>query len=253
VAPSLTFPDHFSASSSDYARYRPDYPDSLFAYLADLAAQRRRAWDCATGSGQAALGLSRHFEEVIATDASERQIANARPRRRVRYRVAAAEDSGLDAESIDLVTVAQAVHWFDLGRFWREVRRVLVPGGGVVAVWCYDLVSVDAEVDRVVDRLYRVVVGPYWPPERALVEAGYGTIEFPFAEQTPPAFRMEKRWALDDFAGYLRTWSAAKRYREAVGGDPIDVVRADLLRAWGVPGRVRRIFWTLALRVGRKT
>jgi ubiquinone/menaquinone biosynthesis C-methylase UbiE len=248
---SPTFPDHFSAAAAEYARRRPDYPRRLFAYLAGLAPARRRAWDCATGSGQAALGLARHFAEVVATDASERQIACARPHRRVRYRVAAAEESGIEPESVDLVTAAQAVHWFGQERFWREARRVLVPGG-VIAIWCYDLLRVGQEVDAVIRRLYRIV-GRYWPPERAVVERGYRSLDFPFAEEAAAPFRMEKRWSLEHLLGYLGTWSAARRYSEAVGKDPIGLVREDLARAWGSPGRVRRVFWDLDLRVGRRS
>jgi hypothetical protein len=246
------FSDHFSAASGDYARYRPDYPDRLFAYLADRAPGRRRAWDCATGNGQAAKALARHFGEVIATDASQQQIASARPHRRVVYRVAAAEDSGLPAESVELITVAQALHWFDRPRFWPEAKRVLV-ARGVIAAWCYDLLSIGPAVDAVVGRLYRDIVGPYWPPERALTEQRYRTIEFPFAEATPPPFRMEKRWSLPDLVGYLRTWSAARRYEQARGEDPVGLVLADLGRVWGPPERVRSVRWDLALRVGRKT
>ncbi len=252
MADSSAFPDHFSAGSPDYARYRPDYPDRLFDYLAGLAPARRRAWDCATGSGQAALGLARRFAQVIATDASAEQIGAARPHRRVRYRVAPAEESGLEGGSVELVTAAQALHWFDRPRFWSEVRRVLVPGG-VVAVWCYDLLRAGARVDVAVNRLYRDIVGPYWPADRALVEQGYRTIEFPFEEVEPPSFRMEKRWSLSDLVGYLGTWSATRRYGQVRGEDPIGLVRADLTRAWGPPERVRRIRWDLALRVGRKT
>jgi hypothetical protein len=252
VPRTTAFPDHFSAASADYARHRPDYPSRLFAYLADRAPGRRRAWDCATGSGQAAAGLARHFEEVIATDASAQQIASARPHRRVVYRVAAAEDSRLPAESVALVTVAQALHWFDRSRFWPEVERVLV-ARGVIAVWCYDLLSVNREIDAVVGRLYRDIVGPFWPPERALLEQRYRTIEFPFGEVTPPAFRMEKRWSLPDLVGYLRTWSAARRFGEARGEDPIGIVLPDLRSVWGPPERVRSVRWDLALRVGRKT
>jgi SAM-dependent methyltransferase len=252
VAGSGGFPDHFSDRSPDYARYRPDYPDRLFAWLAGLAPARRLAWDCATGSGQAAAGLARHFGSVIATDASAEQIASARQRRGVRYRVAAAEDSGLETGSADLVTSAQALHWFDRPRFWAEARRVLT-ARGVVAVWCYDLVRVDAGIDAVVNRLYREIVGPYWPADRVLVEQGYRTIAFPFEEISTPAFHMEKRWSLPDLAGYLGTWSAAKRYRKALGRDPFDLVRSDLERAWGLPGRVRRVRWDIALRAGRKT
>ncbi len=246
------FADHFSAASADYARYRPDYPAALFARLAEMAPGRRRAWDCATGSGQAAVGLAAFFEEVVATDASERQLGNARPHPRVRYRMAAAEDSGLEAETVDLITVAQALHWFDRTRFWSEARRVLV-ARGVVAAWCYDVLSVDSDVDAVVEQLYRGVVGPYWPPERAIVDRGYDTIDFPFAEEALPLFRMEKDWSLSDLEGYLRTWSAARRYREERGSDALDVVRRDLEEAWGEPDRVRRAVWRLDLRVGRKT
>lgn len=247
---SVSFPDHFSAAASEYARCRPDYPPRLFAYLAGLAPDRRRAWDCATGSGQAAVGLARHFGEVIATDASERQISFARPHARVRYHVATAEESGLEAGSADLVTVAQAVHWFDRPRFWQEARRVLVPGG-LIAVWCYDLLRTDQDVSAVIDHFYRDVVGPYWPPERVLTEERYRTIDFPFAEEAQPPFRMQKRWSLPDLVGYLRTWSAVARFREAVGEDPIGLVFRDLARAWGPPDRPRRIVWDLALRVGR--
>lgn len=244
------FPDHFSSTASQYARRRPGYPRRLFAYLAGLAPGRRRAWDCATGGGQAAVGLARHFGEVIATDGSERQISFARPHARVRYRVATAEESGLEAGSVDLVTAAQAVHWFDRPPFWREARRVLVPGG-VIAVWCYDLMHIGGEAAAVIDHFYRHTVGPYWPPERVLTEERYRTIDFPFAEETPPPFRMEKRWSLPDLTGYLETWSAVRRYREALGEDPIALVSRDLARVWGPPGRARRVFWDVAMRVGR--
>jgi SAM-dependent methyltransferase len=248
-APS-SFPDHFSANAASYARYRPDYPPKLFSYLSGLAPARRRAWDCATGNGQAALGLAAHFDEVVATDASAKQLAEAAPHPRVTYRVAPAEDSGLPEGSFDLVTAAQAAHWFDRPRFWREVRRVLVPGG-VVAVWCYALFRSTPEIDRVIDRLYRDVVGPYWPPERRLTEDRFRSLDFPFPEIAPPAFRMEKRWTLAELEGYLTTWSAARRYREARGGDPVDEVRQDLTRAWGSPAAARNIRWEIGMRVGR--
>src|SRR5258705_2071015 len=247
-----SFEDHFSKQAADYARYRPDYPEALFAFLADLAPDRRRAWDCATGNGQAALGLSGHFESVVATDASVEQIRKAVRRPGVHYAVSAAEESPYPNASVGLVTVAQALHWFDRPRFWREVRRVLVDGGAV-AVWSYHGFHVTAEVEAVIHRYYKEIVGPYWPPGRAIVERGYDALEFPFAEETPPPFLLEKRWDFAALLGYLGTWSASQRFQEARGSDPVLLVREDLAEAWGPPERIRPFRWDLDLRVGRKS
>jgi SAM-dependent methyltransferase len=188
---------------------------------------------------------------VVATDASEKQIAQAPPRSGMTYSVALAEESGLQTETVDLVTVAQALHWFDLPRFYAEVRRVLTPGG-VIAAWSYQLASVDPRVDRVIRHFHGDVVGAYWPPERALVERGYASLSFPFEEISPPPFLMEETWDLAQLVGYLSTWSAAQRYREKTRGDPIERVRPDLERAWGDPERPRVVRWPLSLRAGRK-
>ena len=183
----MTFKDRFSAHASDYARFRPHYPRALFAYLADIASERECAWDCATGNGQAAVALGEFFHHVIATDASENQVANGQPHDRVTYRVASAEQSGLPKASVDLVTVAQALHWFDREAFFAEAQRVLKPHG-VLAVWCYNLFRIAPEIDRLVETFYRETVGPYWDFERRLVETGYRTIEFPFAELSTARF-----------------------------------------------------------------
>jgi SAM-dependent methyltransferase len=246
-----SFPDHFSGRAQEYARFRPDYPESLFEFLASRAPGRARAWDCATGSGQAALGLARRFESVLATDASVSQVSNAAPHARVRYAVAAAEEAPLPDGSVELVAAAQALHWFDRGRFWAEARRVLV-SGGVLAVWSYRGFHVTPEVEAVLLRYYRTIVGRYWPSERSLVERGYGDLEFPFEPLTPPPLVLEKRWDLAAVLGYLKTWSATQRYEAALGRDPLLLVRGDLEAAWGPPQRVRSFRWDLDLRVGRK-
>ncbi|HEX5727680.1 MAG TPA: class I SAM-dependent methyltransferase [Longimicrobiaceae bacterium] len=242
-----SFKDHFSGHADAYARYRPNYPPALFAWLAGEAPARRLAWDCATGNGQAAVALAEHFARVEATDASERQLLQAVRHPRVAYTVAPAERSGLEPASVDLVTVAQALHWFDLPAFYAEVARVLVPGG-LLAVWGYGVFTAGAEVDAVVGHLYTDVVGPYWPPERAALDRGY-PVDLPFPRVAAPPFAMEQAWTADDVVGYLGTWSAVQRYRQTHGDDPVAGVEPALRRAWGAGPRPVR--WPLFLHVGR--
>jgi SAM-dependent methyltransferase len=248
---SQSFADHFSGVAEGYASHRPQYPPALFEYLAGLTANHALAWDCAAGSGQATMSLVPYFDRVVATDASAAQIATAPGHPKVAWHVALAERSGLADASVDLVTVAQAVHWFDLERFFAEVQRVLVPNG-VVAVWSYGLHQLgDHAIDDAIHRFYRDVVGPYWPPERALIERGYRTIPFPFAEIGPPPFEMLARWTLPQLLGYLRTWSAVARYRADKGTDPVIALGDELASIWGAPGSARDVRWPLAMRVGR--
>jgi SAM-dependent methyltransferase len=244
------FKDHFSGHAESYARHRPVYPAELYAWLASVAPDRRRAWDCGTGNGQAAVALAAHFDEVVATDPSEPQIASAFPHPRVRYRVAPAEAAGVEPGTVSLVTVAQALHWFDIPAFYRQAEAALVPGG-VLAAWGYELIHVSPEVDPVVMHLYDDVVGPYWPPERKILMDGYRTVDFPFEEIAAPAFSMERRWTLDDLLGYLRTWSAVKRFEAALGTDPVARVASDLAAAWGAEEE-KTVRWPLAFRAGRK-
>jgi SAM-dependent methyltransferase len=241
--------DHFSGQADRYEAFRPTYPDALFAYLAALCTHRDLAWDCATGNGQAAAALAPHFLSVIATDASAQQIAQARPHEKVHYLVAPAERVPVRAESVNLVTVAQALHWLDLPRFYAEVRRVSRPGA-LLAVWCYQLARTSPEVDASIDRLYARLEA-YWPPERRLVEERYQSLPFPFEEITPPGFLMVHSWDLDHLMGYLGTWSAAHRYPAQTGKDPLDLIRDELAMAWADPAQERDVTWPLCVRVGR--
>lgn len=246
----MSFADYFSGVSAAYAAFRPRYPDELFEFLARQAPARTAAWDAGTGSGQAAVGLARHFTEVIATDASETQIAHATPHPRVSYRIAPAEASGLPDGSVDLVTAAQALHWFDRPRFWAEARRVLRPRG-VIAVWTYDLIEIAPQIDALIHRFYRETVGPFWPPERRIVDERYRTIDFPFAEFAVPEFTIEQAVTLGDVAGYLRTWSATRGYIKQHASDPVDDLVAELTPVWGDPQMQRRAAWPVAMRAGR--
>lgn len=241
----------FSALAASYAAYRPRYPAALFAYLADIVPGHERAWDCATGSGQAALGLAAHFGAVLATDLSAAQLAHAAPHPRVHYCAVPAEASGLAAHSVDLVTVAQAIHWFDLPAFYQEVARVLRPGG-VLAAWCYHAAQISPALDEIVRHYYKGVLGPYWLPGVRLVEEHYRTLPFPFDELEPPSFHGEAEWGLDELIGYLSSWSAGLAYRRARGEEPLETIRPALTAAWGSPAR-RGVRWPLHLRVGRVT
>lgn len=242
--------DHFAKVAHHYAQGRPRYPDELFDWLAQTCRKRELAWDVGAGSGQATITLARHFRKVWATDASKRQIAEATQHPRIEYRVAPAEASGLESRSVDLVTVAQALHWFDLEAFYEEVRRVLKPQGRI-AVWTYGILHVEGDdVDRVIGHYYRDVVGPYWPAERRHVENGYADLPFPFALLPAPPFTMRARWDLDRLLGYLRTWSATARMQERTGIDPVADVEPVLASLWGPRSRPREVIWPLTLKVG---
>ena len=244
------FKDHFSEQAADYTRYRPSYPPDLFRWLAGLTTAHDRAWDCGCGNGQAAIGLAPYYHQVIATDPSRQQIEQAQPHERVRYGVAPAEASGLDANSVDLIVAAQALHWFDFDRFYHEVLRVGRPDG-VIAAISYGEVQVDGPANGVVSRFYHEIIGPYWPPERRYVDDHYATIPFPFPEIVTPQFAMEADWDLEHLTGYLGTWSAVKEYRRQQGNDPLALLAGELAALWGDPCRERHIRWPLALRVGR--
>ena len=245
------FSDHFSSSASSYASFRPGYPPALFAWLASVAPDRQRVWDCATGSGQAAVHLANHFKHVAATDASAAQLAHAARCPGVQYAAMSAERCALRDDSASLVTVAQALHWFDQPAFFAEARRVLVTGG-LLAVWSYGLLTLhDATLDDIVHRFHQEAMGPYWPPERRLVDEGYRSLKLPFEHVDAPTFAMHADWTLDRLAGYLSTWSAVQRARAVTGMDPVPDVVQSLRPAWGRDEEVRRLEWPLTLHVGR--
>ncbi len=244
------FKDYFSDASDAYRQFRPRYPEAMIAYLADIAPSRSLAWDCATGSGQAACLLARHFDTVIATDASAKQIKSATAADGVDYRVERAETSSLDARSVDLVTVAQALHWFDLPAFEQEVRRVGKPGA-VLAAWTYPLLRSTPAIDAVIEHLYDGILGEYWTAERRMVQQGYHSVRLSYDTLEPPAFAMEDDWSLDRLLGYLSTWSAKRCYQARHGRDPVALVADDLAKAWGDRRSSVRVSWALALKLWR--
>jgi SAM-dependent methyltransferase len=244
------FKDHFSGHAAIYREARPTYPDELFTWLARQSPDTGLAWDCGCGNGQASVALAAHFKHVVGTDPSANQIAGAMPAANVEYRVEPSEQSSLADGSASLITVAQALHWFDFERFYAEVRRVLKPGG-MFAAWTYaDCRTGDAAIDALKNRLYVDLTGPYWPPERELVDSGYRTLPFPFVEMAAPGFDMKAMWDVEQFLAYLRSWSATQRYQKDRGEDPVALIEKDLRAAWPDAQSKRAVRWDFHVRCG---
>jgi ubiquinone/menaquinone biosynthesis C-methylase UbiE len=224
----------------------------LFNYLSSITKDHNLAWDCATGSGQSAIRLAQHFNKVIATDASETQIKHTQKQEGISYSVARAENSGIKARSLDLITVAQALHWFDITAFTSEVDRTLKEGG-ILAVWSYNLLTLQADIDEQVNYLYSKVLNKYWPAERRLVEQGYKTINFPYDELTTPRFSMSLNWSFAQLINYLSTWSAVKIYLSENKSNPIEIVQNKMLKLWGNPDTELTVNWPLTVRVWQKS
>lgn len=240
----------FGADSAAYAASRPHYPAGLYAFVAAQCHSRDRAWDCACGNGQAALGLAAHFRQVCATDLSTGQLAAAIHHPTITYAVQSAEAPAFAPASFDAVCVAQALHWFDLDSFWPAVQRLLRPGG-IFAAWGYAWFSVTAAVDRVVEEILRPRLAPYWAPQNRLLWQGYREITFPFAPLAAPDFAITVTWTAHQLWNYVGSWSATQRCLEAKGVAALAPVRAALFSAWGKPQTPRPVKMPLALRMGR--
>lgn len=246
------FKDYFSAASDDYRRFRPQYPKELYTYLAQQAPSTELAFDVGCGNGQASRELARHFSQVHASDASASQIEQAETCPNVTYHVSPAENIDCADSSVDLISVAQAIHWFRHPAFFAEVDRVLKPGG-VLAVWGYQLLYTDTPLDSFIEHFHSQIVGPYWPPERALLDNGYTRISFPYPRLPVPEFFMQAHWEFSHLIGYLNTWSAVKQYEQALGKNPIETHFDTLASAWGTPSKAKKIYWPLILYVGKKS
>jgi SAM-dependent methyltransferase len=242
------FKDHFSGRSQVYAASRPTYPPELGAYLAANSPSRGLALDCGCGNGQLSVLLADHFDHVVATDASAQQIAAANPHPRITYRTAAAEASGLEPATADLIVAAQAAHWFDIEAFYAEARRVAKPGA-LLALVAYGVLHVDGEAEAPVQEFYWRTVGPYWPAERRHVEEGYRTLPFPVPELPQPDLAIERQWTREQFLAYVDTWSSVKEAEKAVGRGPVDAF-AEVLKPVWPDGEQLTVRWPITVRAG---
>lgn len=246
--------NHFNEYSADYLTYRPDYPDALYDYVLSVVKHHDTAWDVGTGNGQAARKLANYFTEVIATDQSQEQLKLAPKVANIHYYCCSAEKTTIRDHSVDLITVAQALHWFALDQFYQEVNRV-IKEDGIIAVWCYSLGSLDdapRAVNQLVKKLYYEILGDdYWPKERRYIDLKYETIPFPFTKISTPTFMIERNFDFATLIGYLNTWSAVKEYEKDTGSNPVELIMPDLRLAWGAPNTKYRINWPIHLLVGR--
>ena len=246
----MTFEDHFSGHAEAYARHRPRYPDALFSWLASLVPDRELAWDAGTGNGQAAVTLADHFAGVIATDASEGQLAVAVPHERVTYRHEPSDRVSLAGASVDLITAGAAAHWFELDGFYREVRRV-AKRGAVIALFSYGPRDFEGILGEPMRRFNDAILAGFWPDRMELVHQHYRTLPFPFEEIEAPSFSIAAEPNLGELLAFLETWSASQRYRERHGVRATDAIKDELTSAWGDPAQRRTITYPLFMRAGR--
>lgn len=250
----MSFHDHFSGHAKLYASARPTYPVDLYKFLAHKSSAHDLAIDCATGNGQAAIALSEHFHLVLMSDASSSQLQQldleAALQDKIFPAVALSEKLPFRSESADLVTVAQALHWFDFDRFSSELDRLLKPGG-LFAVWSYGIHTITPEIDELIAEFYDGTIGEYWSPERRMVENGYANYDFPFQEVSTPSFKLSKSWSIDQVLAYLNSWSAVQKYQRVNGQNPVDLIRDELKSLWGAT-ETKDISWPLTFIVRRK-
>lgn len=240
----------YSSYAKQYAQSRPTYPEELFSYISSLVKQHDLAWDCATGNGQAALALTKHFKQVIATDSSKEQIEQAIPHPQIEYRVATSEQSGLKDKSVDLVTVASALHWFDMQKFYSEVKRVVRPGG-ILAVWSYHVGYVEPPYEKIFLCFYHNVLFPFFASGARLVDDRYETITLPGEPIDVEKYFVSAKWNLEQMLAFIKSWSGTQQYIKEQGEDPVSLVADDLKQLWGDPESIQTIRWPLFVKISR--
>ncbi len=242
--------DQFSQQAAIYKKYRPHYPQELYEAILTQVGSRQSCWDCGTGNGQVATVLAGYFKQVYATDISEKQLQNAEPRENIHYQVERAESTQFPADHFDLITVGQALHWFDFEAFREEVQRVARPGA-ILAVWGYRLLIIEEKIDAVIDHFYEHTTGPYWQPERRFVDAAYQNIPLAgTAIASPDHLGIEAAWSLNQLEGYFRSWSSVQSYRRQNEDDPVAALIDQLRPLWGEAPK-RSLYFPLFLRLQR--
>ena len=240
--------DNFSQQAAIYAQYRPSYPQELFDYLVSWVPEKNIAWDCGTGNGQSAIVLSKVFNKVIATDISNQQLEHAQKAPNIFYSQQPAEQTTIETGTIDLVTVSQAMHWFDFDKFYEQVNRVAKPGA-IIAIWTYSLIHIGESIDLLIRDYHFNLLGKYWDAERKYVDDEYRNIPFPYQKISAPAFKIEAEWSLQELEGYLNTSSALQKFMTAHGFSPVPELIQSIRLHWG-NWEKRKIIFPIHLLLG---
>jgi SAM-dependent methyltransferase len=240
----------YSSYAMQYAQSRPGYPEKLFVYLASLVEQHELAWDCATGNGQAALSLTKFFKKIIATDISSDQINHAIKHQQIEYKVCSAEQSGLDNNSIDLVTIASAIHWFNLDRYYNEVQRI-IKSGGILAAWTYHVGYVEPPFDKLFLHFYTDILSPYFGARAKLVDEKYSKINLPGKHIDVTDFYVSANWKLFNMLNFINSWSGTQQYIKENEKNPVDLISKELEQIWGDPEKIHTIRWRLFIKISR--
>ncbi|MBL6449528.1 class I SAM-dependent methyltransferase [Fulvivirga sp. 29W222] len=227
----MSVKDNFSRQSDLYAAYRPHYPPMLYNYLFDKIKNFNYAWDCGTGNGQVAYQLSKRFKKVCATDISSKQLENAVKVPNIQYMLAPAESTSIPSSCVDLITVAQALHWFEVESFYKEVLRVASPDA-TLAYWGYNILQVNESIDPIIRHFHNHVVGDYWDPERKVLLKEYADINFPLINPRQTYFHYAIQWNLSHLKGYLESWSAVQHYIQQKRHNPVEALIDQIQSQW---------------------
>lgn len=239
--------DLFSAQSELYQQARPTYPQSLIDSLIQQLKGFDRAWDCGAGSGQLTRLIAPYFQQVIATDLSQNQLDQAPALSNVSYLQQAAEQCTFPDQYFDLITVAQAIHWFDFEKFYAQVKRTL-KADGLFAVIGYGLLTLeDAFLNDRLQQLYHQTLNGFWDAERRYIDEQYQSIPFPFQDIPMPQFQIELHWTGQQLWDYLQTWSAVQHYQDHMRVSALADLQDILLIR-----QPMRVTFPLLLRVGRQ-
>ena len=229
--------DNFSKQAATYSKFRPSYPQEVFDYIFSMVENQETVWDCGTGNGQLAVGLAKEFKQVFATDISQKQLDNATLASNIFYSIGSAENTVFANNSFDLITVAQAVHWFNFDKFYAEVQRLLKPKG-ILFLIGYATPRFEGGIQEKFQHFYTQTIGAYWDAERRHINSHYATIPFPFEEIQAPKFALHYTWELDTLEGYLNSWSSVQHYINKNKQNPVDAFITEVAPLWTAPQKV---------------